>query len=106
MSFIVGVFYRHESSRLNNTDPMYEVQVVEDIERTLPSHLQRQDDRRDITDDEETLSTMDWVDTTGRTAYNSTRVSRSDINQEENGQIFVATGKNCLKEFQLICCFF
>jgi hypothetical protein len=33
MSFIVGVFYRHESSRLNNTDPMYEVQVVEDIER-------------------------------------------------------------------------
>ncbi|CAF4212741.1 unnamed protein product [Rotaria sp. Silwood2] len=46
-------------------------EVVEDIERTLPRHQQRQDDKRDkcdITDDDETLSTMDWVDTTGHVA--------------------------------------
>ncbi|CAF3955411.1 unnamed protein product [Rotaria sp. Silwood1] len=37
-------------------------EVVEDIERTLPRHQHRQDDKRDkcdITDDDETLSTMD-----------------------------------------------
>ncbi|CAF4791975.1 unnamed protein product, partial [Rotaria sp. Silwood2] len=37
-------------------------EVVEDIERTLPRYQQRQDDKRDkcdITDDDETLSTMD-----------------------------------------------
>jgi hypothetical protein len=74
-------------------------EVVEDIERTLPSHQQRQDDKRekcDITDDEEVLSTMDWVDTTGRTAYNSTHVSRYNINQEENGDTFLATSKKRL----------
>ncbi|CAF3851913.1 unnamed protein product [Rotaria sp. Silwood2] len=69
-------------------------EVVEDIERTLPRHQQRQDDKRDkcdITDDDETLSTMDWVDTTGRVAYNSTHVSRFDVNQDENGHTFTAT---------------
>lgn len=72
-------------------------EVVEDIERTLPSHHQRHDDKRDkcdITDDDETLSTIDWVDTNGRVAYNSTHVSRFDINQDENGQNFIATCKN------------
>jgi hypothetical protein len=74
-------------------------EVVEDIERTLPSHQQRHDDKRekcDTTDDEEVLSTMDWVDTTGRTANNSTRVSRYDINQEENGITFLPTSKKSL----------
>jgi hypothetical protein len=74
-------------------------EVVENIERTLPSHQLRQDDRRDkcdITDDDDTLSNLDWVDTTGRTAYNSTRVSRVDINQDENGQHLVTTRKNNL----------
>ena len=72
-------------------------EVVEDIERTLPSHQQRQDskqDKCDITDDDETLSTMDWVDTTGRTAYNSARVSRVNINEEENGITFIESSKN------------
>lgn len=68
-------------------------EVVEDIERTLPSHQQRQDGTSHITDDDETLSTMDWVDTTGRTAYNSTRVSRYDVNQEDNEHNFMATSK-------------
>jgi hypothetical protein len=71
-------------------------EVVEDIERTLPSHQQRQDEKCDTTDDDETLSTMDWVDTTGRTTYNSTRVSRFDINQDEHGHQFIATSKNIL----------
>lgn len=70
-------------------------EVVEDIERTLPSHQERQDSKHDkcniINDDDETLSSMDWVDTTGRTAYNSTRISRLDINQEENDQPFIDT---------------
>jgi hypothetical protein len=39
---------------------------------------------------------MDWVDTTGRTANNSTRVSRHDINQEENGITFLPTSKKSL----------
>ncbi|CAF3868246.1 unnamed protein product, partial [Rotaria sp. Silwood1] len=71
-------------------------EVVEDIERTLPRHQHRQDDKRDkcdITDDDETLSTMDWVDTTRRVAYNSTHVSRFDISQDENGQTVIATSK-------------
>jgi hypothetical protein len=69
-------------------------EVVEDIARTLPNHQQRQDEKRDITDDDEILSTMDWVDTTGRTAFNSTHVSRFDINQEDNGHAFITTSKN------------
>jgi hypothetical protein len=69
-------------------------EVVEDIERTLPSHQQRHGDKGDTTDDDETLSTMDWVDTTGRTACNSTRVSRFDVNQDENGHHFIATSRN------------
>ncbi|CAF0916482.1 unnamed protein product [Rotaria sordida] len=72
-------------------------EVVEDIERTLPRHQQRQDDKRDkcdMTDDDETLSTIDWVDTTGRVAYNSTHASRFDVNQDENEHTFIATGMN------------
>ena len=68
-------------------------EVVEDIERTLPSHQQHFDnksDKCDITDDDETLSTIDWVDTNGLVAYNSTRVSYFDINQDEN-ENFIAT---------------
>jgi hypothetical protein len=69
-------------------------EVVEGIERTLPSHQQWQGDKHDksdTTDDEEVLSTIDWVDTTGRTANNSTHVSRFDINREENVDTFLAT---------------
>jgi hypothetical protein len=73
-------------------------EVVEDIERTLPSHQQRHDckhDKCDIIDDDETLSTLDWVDTgAGRVAFNSTRVSRFDVNQDEMGSNFIATGKS------------
>lgn len=74
-------------------------EVVEDIERTLPSHQQRQDgkhDKCDTTDDDETLSTMDWVDTTttGRIACNSTRISRFDINQEDTTANFIVDGKH------------
>ena len=71
-------------------------EVVEDIERTLPNHQQRHDSKHekcDIIDDDETLSTLDWVDTTGRTAFNSTRVSRYDINQEDPATHFMGTGK-------------
>jgi len=74
-------------------------EVVEDIERTLPSHQQRQGEKCDITtDDDETLSNLDWIDTAGRTAYNSTHVSRFDINQEENGHHFSATSEKIFKE--------
>jgi hypothetical protein len=73
-------------------------EVVEDIERTLPSHQQRQGDKCDTTDEDETLSTLDWVDTTGRTAYNSTHVSRFDINQEENGHHFSAATIQLIQE--------
>ncbi|CAF3772213.1 unnamed protein product [Rotaria socialis] len=69
-------------------------EVVEDIERTLPRHQQRQDEKRDkcdMIDDDETLSTMDWVDTTGRVAYNSAHVSRFDVSQDEDGQHLMAT---------------
>ena len=72
-------------------------EVVEDIERTLPSHHQRHEhkqDKSDITDDDETLSTLDWVDTaTGRVACNSTRVSRFDVNQEEITTELIGNGK-------------
>lgn len=71
-------------------------EVVEDIERTLPSHQQRRDSKHekcDIIDDDETLSTLDWVDTAGRMAFNSTRASRYDINQDEPGTHFMATGE-------------
>lgn len=71
-------------------------EVVEDIERTLPSHQQRHDDQQEtdrITDDEEVLSTMDWVDTTGRTAYNSTHVSRIDISRDDHGDVFLSSSK-------------
>lgn len=77
-------------------------EVVEDIERTLPRHQQHQEDKRDkcdLIDDDETLSAMDWVDTTGRVAYNSTHVSRFDISQDENGQHFVGTGINIQRVF-------
>ena len=77
-------------------------EVVEDIERTLPSHQERRDskhEKRDImNDDDETLSTMDWVDTTGRTAYNSTRVSRLDVNQDENDHAFTGTNIQITEE--------
>jgi hypothetical protein len=72
-------------------------EFVEDIERTLPNHQHRQDekhDKCDTTDDDETLSTIDWVDTAGRTAYNSTHVSRFDINIDDNGQNLIVTSKN------------
>ena len=52
----------------------------------------------DITDDDETLSSLDWVDATVRTAYNSTRVSRFDINQDDSGQHLVTTRKKILTE--------
>jgi hypothetical protein len=73
-------------------------EVVEDIERTLPSHQQRRGDKCDTTDDDETLSTIDWVDTAGRMTFNSTRVSRFDINQDEIGQNLIATGTNNSKK--------
>jgi hypothetical protein len=62
-------------------------EVVEDIERTLPSHQQRHDskhDKCDIIDDDETLSTLDWVDTTCQVMYSSERASRFDPHREEN----------------------
>ena len=71
-------------------------EVVEDIERTLPSHQQRHEDHQEIdqnTDDDEVLSTMDWVDTNGRTTYNSTHVSRFDISRDEHGDVFLSTSK-------------
>ncbi|CAF0940636.1 unnamed protein product [Adineta steineri] len=75
-------------------------EFVEDIERTLPNHQQR--DKCDTTDDDETLSTMDWVDTNGRTTYNSTRVSRYDINQEDNGQNLLTTTIQNIEETEQI----
>lgn len=71
-------------------------EVVEDIERTLPSHQQRHNDQQEtdrLMDEEEALSTMDWVDTTGRTTYNSTHVSRFDVNQEDHEDTFLASSK-------------
>ena len=71
-------------------------EVVEDIERTLPNHQQRHDSKHekcDIIDDDETLSTLDWVDTAGRMVFNSTRASRYDINQDESATHFMGTGK-------------
>lgn len=71
-------------------------EVVEDIERTLPSHQQRHDDQQDndrLMDEEEVLSTMDWVDTTGRTTYNSIHVSRLDVNQDDHEEAFLPSSK-------------
>ena len=71
-------------------------EVVEDIERTLPNHQQRRESKHekcDIIDDDETLSTLDWVETSGRMAFNSTRASRCDINQDEPGTQFMAAGE-------------
>ena len=66
-------------------------EVVEDIERTLPSHQQRHDEKCDTIDDDETLSTIDWIDTAGRLAFNSTRASRIDVNQDDPDQHVIAT---------------
>lgn len=71
-------------------------EFVEDIERTLPSHQARYEgahEKCDTTDDDETLSAMDWVDPTGRTTYNSTRVSRYDVNQEEHTPNLLVSSK-------------
>ncbi|UJR35885.1 hypothetical protein I4U23_028628 [Adineta vaga] len=77
-------------------------EFVEDIERTLPSHQSRQGDNCDITDDDETLSNMDWVDTTGRTIYNSMRASQFDINQEDQGQtVLIQTIQNIEEKEQI-----
>ena len=62
-------------------------EVVEDIERTLPSHQQRHDEKCDTIDDDETLSTIDWIDTAGRLTFNSTRASRIDVNQDDSDQL-------------------
>ncbi|CAF1489539.1 unnamed protein product, partial [Adineta ricciae] len=69
-------------------------EFVEDIERTLPSHQARQDEKHDTTDDDETISNMDWVDTTARSTYNSIRASQFDINQDDQSQILVTTIEN------------
>ena len=66
-------------------------EVVEDIERTLPSHQQRHEEKCETIDDDETLSTIDWIDTAGRLAFNSTRASRIDVNQDDPDQHLIAS---------------